>query len=113
MGRAPKNDLHPDLLKWLQQIGANVAALRDESGLTLSELSKRAKVSVTTINEIESRRFRDIRMSTIVALAHGLNVSPMALLRGSDIKIKSSDQNRLLKASEDILRITKKLTDHD
>ena len=113
MGRPPKKDLPPDLAKWLQQIGANVAALRDETGLTLAELSKRSKVSVTTINEIESRRFRDIRMSTIVALANGLGISPMALLRGSDIKLKSSDQNRLLKASEDILRITKKLTDPD
>lgn len=113
MGRPPKKDLHPDLSKWLQQIGGNLAALREEAEMSQAELSRRSKVSLTTINEIESRRFRDIRMSTIVALARGLGTSPMLLLRSSELKLKSSDQTRLLKASEDILRITKKLTDHD
>lgn len=113
MGRPPKNDLPADLAKWLHQIGANVRAFRQESGLSLAELAKRSKVSVTTINEIEARRFRDIRMSTIVGLARGLDISPLLLLRTSDVKLKSADQSRLLKASEDILRITKKLIDHD
>lgn len=113
MGRTPKKDLHPDLLKWLHQIGANVAALREESGMTQTELSRRSKVSLTTLNEIETRRFRDIRMSTIIALARGLDVAAILLLRGSDVKLKSSDQTRLMKASEDILRIAKKITGHD
>ena len=113
MGRPPKNDLPADLAKWLHQIGVNVQSFRKEAGLSLAELAKRSKVSVTTINEIESRRFRDIRMSTIVGLARGLDISPLLLLRTSDIKLKSSDQSRLLKAGEDILRITKKIIDHD
>lgn len=113
MGRPTKKDLPPDLVKWLNQIGANVRSTRQELKLSQAEVSKRSKVSITTLNHIESQRSRDIRMSTIVALATGMGVPPLLLLRVSDIKLKSSDHSRLLKASEDILRITKKLTDHD
>jgi transcriptional regulator with XRE-family HTH domain len=113
MGRPPKSDLHPELQKWLRQIGANLLSLRQEKGLTQAQLAAKSKISVTTINEAEARRFRDIRMSTLVSLAEGLDVSVSLLLRVSDVKLRSTDQARLLKASEDILRITKKLTDQD
>ena len=52
-------------------------------------------------------------MSTIVSLAEGLGVSVLFILRGSDLKLRANDHSRLLKASEDILRITKKLTEQD
>ena len=113
MGRPPKKDLPPELRRWLQNIGANLSALREASDMTQAQLSKRSKVSITTINEIESRRFRDIRMSTLVALSEGLKVPLLQLIKGTDIKLKVNDQTRLLKASEDILRIAKKISDHD
>jgi transcriptional regulator with XRE-family HTH domain len=113
MGRPPKSDIHPELQKWLRQIGANLQALRQDKGMTQAQLSKKSKISITTINEIESRRFRDIRMSTIVSLALGLDIQVIYLLRVSDIKLRATDQTKLLRASEDILRIAKKISDND
>ncbi len=113
MGRPPKSAIDPDLSRLLQTIGGNITDLRKAHGITLAELSARSKVSISTLNEIEKRRFRDIRLSTIAAIAKVFAVPVIQLLLGSDIKLKSSDRTRLLRASEDILRISRKLNDGD
>ena len=108
MGRKPKADLPSDLTSVLERIGANLREARLGKGITQAALAKLSKISATTINEIETRRFRDIRVSTLLALSSPLDVEVSELLRPSDVKLSSSDRTRLLKASEDIARITKK-----
>src|SRR4051812_17919020 len=112
MGRPVKSHLPAELAGLLKQIGANLTDLRAKKGLSQAELARRSKISTTTLNEIESRQFRDVRLSTLSALAHALGVSVIEVLQSSDVEINSKDQARLLKASEAIVRITRKLR-HD
>lgn len=109
MGRAPKDNLPKELAEILAVIGANLTSARTEHQLTQIDLAKKSKVSVTTINEIESRRFRDIRISTLISLAKALDISFYNLLVSSDVSLERSDHAKLLKASEDIVRIVSKV----
>jgi transcriptional regulator with XRE-family HTH domain len=109
MGRPPKLNLSPRFSELLHQIGSNVRYFREEQGLTQAALARRAKISNTTLNEIETRQFRDVRLSTLAALAQALETPVMHLLGGSDIELPSKDQAQLLKASESIMKITRKL----
>lgn len=109
MGRPPKASLPADLSSILRLIGSNLTALREEKGLSQAELARKSQVSTTTLNEIETRQFRDIRLSTLSSLARALDVPVVRLLQSSDVELQSRDQVQLLKASEAILRITRKL----
>ncbi len=109
MGRPPKSDLPHELGLLLKKIGNNIVALRQEKGLSQAELARRSKVSLTTLNEIESRPFRDIRLSTLFSIARTLEVPVIRLFEFSDIELNSRDQARLLKASEAIVQIARKL----
>jgi transcriptional regulator with XRE-family HTH domain len=109
MGRPPKTSLPSDLSSLLRVIGANITALREEKGLSQAELARKSQVSTTTLNEVETRQFRDIRLSTLSSLARTLDIPVVRLLQSSDVELQSRDQVQLLKASEAILRITRKL----
>lgn len=109
MGRVPKNNLAKRFSDVLQQIGLNIRYHRQEKNLTQAELARRAGISNTTLNEIETRQFRDIRLSTLSALAQALDVPLIHLIRDSDVEISSRDHATLLKATESILRITQRL----
>lgn len=101
------------LQKTLRVIGANLRQLRTERGISQVAIAASAKISLTTLNEIEARRFRDIRLSTLCSVARALSVPAIQLMTESDLKLKHSDQTRLLRASEEILSITRKISDHD
>lgn len=109
MGRPAKPNLPLDFQQLLRQIGANIIALRQEIEISQAELSRRSKVSITTVNEIEKKQSRDIQLSTLSAIAKTLKVPVSRLLEQSDVEISKRDQAQLLKASEAIVRITKKL----
>lgn len=113
MGRRPTANLSPELVSLIKQVGLNLAELREARGMTQAALAKRAKVSVTTLNEIESRRFRDIRLSTLSALAVALSVTVPRFFHESDVKLESKDRARLLKASEDLAQIARRLSEKD
>ena len=113
MGRAPKTNLPYDLALLLKRVGGNIRDRREKIDMTQAELASKSKVSVTTLNEIESRRFRDIRLSTLVAIAKILEVSVPSLLQGSDVKLSSGDRARFLKASEELVRLGLKLRHED
>lgn len=109
MGRPPKKNLSPDLKEWLKVIGSNLTEIRESKEMSQAELARKAKVSHTTVNEIETRRFRDIRLSTLTSLARALGVSPMDLLGRSSLQMPRKDTARFLKASEEIERIIRKV----
>ena len=113
MGRPVKTNLSDDLLETLQRIGRNISAARSEKGISQAELARQAKISTTTLNEIESRQCRDIRVSTLSAIAAALDVSVGKLFASSDIDLSSRDQAQLLKASEVILKISRKIKRED
>ena len=59
----------------------NVAAARANRGLSQTQVSKRSGVHVTEVSRIE-RGLREPKLSTIVRLAHALEVTPAQLLDG-------------------------------
>lgn len=83
--------------------------MRLERKISQAALARQAGISITTLNEIETRRCRDIRLSTLSTIARTLGVSVNELLNKSDLKLNSGDRAQLLKASEAILRITRKI----
>jgi transcriptional regulator with XRE-family HTH domain len=62
-------------------LARNVATARANCGLSQTQVSKRSGVHVTEVSRIE-RGLRDPRLSTIVRLAHALEVKPAQLLDG-------------------------------
>jgi len=109
MGRPPKSELPHELAALLRRISANLREARQKKGWSQSELGKQSRISLTTVNEIETRQFRDIRMSTLVSLASALDISAIELLKGSDLDLSSNDQAQLLRASETIMKISRKI----
>lgn len=63
-------------------IGARIAALRREAGLSQAELAKRLQVSPSAMGMYEQGR-REPSMETLVAMARELKVSTDYLLTGS------------------------------
>lgn len=113
MGRPFKSNLPKELASALDRIGANLRELREARGLTQAAVAEVSKVSTTTINQLESQRCRDVRLSTMVALAKALGCQVESLFAGTDIQLTTRDHARLLRASEDILRIVKKIPSDD
>jgi transcriptional regulator with XRE-family HTH domain len=61
-------------------VGRNIKAQRDRLDLTQEELGHRAGMHPVEVGRAE-RGVRDLRVSSVVKLARGLNVPPMELLR--------------------------------
>jgi len=64
-----------------QRLGANVRALRNQSRMTQMDLSNRSGVDMAEISRIE-RGLKDVRLTTIVKVARGLDVPAGELLAG-------------------------------
>jgi transcriptional regulator with XRE-family HTH domain len=61
-------------------VGRNIRAQRKRRSLTQEELGHRSGVHAVEVGRAE-RGVRDMRVSTVVKLARGLDVPPMELLR--------------------------------
>jgi transcriptional regulator with XRE-family HTH domain len=86
MGRLFKGIKSKEMEKIINNLSRNIRHLRDEKKLTTQELASDAKVSISTISEIENARIEDFRMSTIIAIAKVLDASPLSLLENISIK---------------------------
>ena len=64
----------------MQTISDRVRELRRARGLDQRELAARAGVSMQTVSNLETGRLRDLKVSTLSALARSLGVSPAELL---------------------------------
>ena len=64
-----------------QRVGANIKTLRAELGITQEEAAHRAGLHPVEFARAE-RGMRDLRISTLVKIARGLNVAAGELLRG-------------------------------
>jgi transcriptional regulator with XRE-family HTH domain len=62
-------------------VGKNIRANRRRLGLTQEALAERADMHAVEVGRAE-RGVRDLRVSTVVKLAHGLGVPAGKLLRG-------------------------------
>ena len=64
-----------------QRVGANIRARRAELGITQEEAAHRAGVHPVEFARAE-RGSRDLRVSTVVKIAKGLDIAAGALLHG-------------------------------
>ena len=64
----------------MQTISDRVRELRRRRGLDQRELASSAGVSMQTVSNLETGRLRDLKVSTLSALARSLGVSPVELL---------------------------------
>jgi transcriptional regulator with XRE-family HTH domain len=69
----------PEIESAKKKFGRNLQKIRKEKGLTLKQLSYNCSLGDGRISEIEQGQF-DIRLSTIIELAKGLEVNPSKLL---------------------------------
>lgn len=67
-----------------KQFAENVRLLRKVQGLSLQDVADRAKISKTHVWEIEQQRSKNPTIATLVAMARGLGVAPVALLGEMD-----------------------------
>ncbi|MBI2604908.1 MAG: helix-turn-helix transcriptional regulator [Deltaproteobacteria bacterium] len=109
MGRPFKKDISSELLMLLERIGKNIAYYRAERSMSQAELARKSGISATTLNEIETFKPRDMRLSTLYSIARALGIAPVQLMSDADLDLSAKDHATLLKASEAIFRITKKL----
>ena len=71
------------LTKWAVKIGNRLRARRKEVGLSLTELSRLSGSTASTLSHIE-RGTRDVKLSTLVALADALRIDIPDLLVHQD-----------------------------
>lgn len=61
--------------------------LRLNARLTRAELAKDAKVSETTINQLEARKIKDPRTATLIRIADCLDAQPGDLMLDAVVEI--------------------------
>jgi transcriptional regulator with XRE-family HTH domain len=66
------------------ELGERIATLREEQALTQAELAERARISPSTLSQIESGRVPRPHVGTIRKIARALNVEPQALRRAAE-----------------------------
>ena len=64
-----------------ERVGANIRQRRIELGITQEEAARRSAIHPVEFARAE-RAVRDLRVSTVVKIARGLEVSPAQLLEG-------------------------------
>ena len=69
-----------DKEKVLTQFASNLKKLREEQGISIRELAVRSDLEYSQVQRIEKGKV-NIALTTVVALAEGLGISPDALLK--------------------------------
>lgn len=109
MSRPAKSELPKELSKVLKLVSQNIKTIRKQQGLSQIQLAEDAGISVTTLNEIESKANRDIRISTLVALAESLDASLLDLFLAGEGVPNSKDMEQLMHLSRSLDRTLNRL----
>ena len=109
-----KNTKHyndKELAEGVKYFAGNVKALLEEKDMSQSELSRRSKVALSTINEILNYEATDLRFSTAVMIGRALKVSWHQLVLPPEIAklLKSDDIKSLVEAHKLITKVLHKL----
>lgn len=88
-----RNDLCVPIDKNLVMFGLHVRALREKQGLSQEALAARAELHENQIGFIESGK-RDMKMTTLIRLANGLDMHPSEVLKGAPFARPPYDQSR-------------------
>lgn len=80
MGRNIKGIKDRELKVLIHNLAKNLKKARTEQGLSMQELATAAKISTSTIWELENVKAEDFRMSTVTAIANQLGINPLLLI---------------------------------
>lgn len=69
-----------DLKRVMKLVAANVNELRKSQKLSQQVLATRAKISTTTLSDIEACKAYNLKLSTLVSLARELGISDITKL---------------------------------
>lgn len=75
----------------------NLRKVRNAEGLSLNELGSLSKLDLATIQRIEKTN-GNVTISTLLALAKGLNVHPQDLLNFDHGRFLKSDKKQIMKS---------------
>lgn len=98
MGRKQKSEQAPSHSKLMAVIARNLRWYRHERGLSQTELARRAKVALSTVNEIENRVAQDLRLTTLSALTRALKLSPTQLFQDMEFPKEGRDRRDFMRA---------------
>lgn len=76
----PLVETDPKVIVWAERIGYRLRSARKAQGLSLKELSRLSGATLPTLSHIE-RGTRDVKLSTLVALADALRVDLPSLFQ--------------------------------
>ncbi len=80
----------PDFAHWIMVIGNRIRKRRKDLGLSLEDLSMLSGSTVPTLSIIE-RGKRDVKLSTLIALAAALRIELPILFGGEDGSEKNAE----------------------
>jgi transcriptional regulator with XRE-family HTH domain len=69
------------------ELGERIASLREVQALTQAELAERARISPSTLSQIESGRVPRPHVGTVRKIARALNVEPQDLRRAEELAV--------------------------
>lgn len=72
-------------------LGENIKHIREEKNLSVNELSRKAKVGVATISQIETGKRQGLRSETLEKIAIALEVTTNDLLNINEYSYEISD----------------------
>lgn len=72
-------------------LGENIKHIREEKNLSINELSRKAKVGVATISQIETGKRQGLRSETLEKIAIALEVTTNDLLNINEYSYEISD----------------------
>ena len=73
-------------VKLLSSLGDNIRNIRNEQNISAEELSRRSRINMRTIYQIENSEQENPRLTTIQKIADGLGVTLIALFSNSESK---------------------------
>ena len=71
-------------VKLLSSLGDNIRNIRNEQNISAEELSRRSRINMRTIYQIENSEQENPRLTTIQKIANGLGVTLITLLSNSE-----------------------------
>ena len=79
------------------QIYDRIKEIREQSGITQSELASRTGINRSTITQIENGKYKDLSISKLINISNALNVTPSYLL---EAERETAEKRILFRAKE-------------
>jgi transcriptional regulator with XRE-family HTH domain len=108
MARVRKQYRSNELSRYLDNVRKKLRLFSEENRLSQRAVAGKAGITLSTVNEIWTGAARDVRLSTLVALASALDRDVLQLMAGSDLSLTDPDKQDLETVWQRINRLYQK-----